>query len=135
MEPFEMRIEKGLIIESAPMAKILDGLKTWEMRSSATRLRGRIALIQKGSGKIMGLATLNDCIGPLTPSQVQNNEAMHRISAERLCDPRVSKYKFAWVLENARRLSTPISYRHPSGAVIWVNLDVESALQLSSWEA
>jgi hypothetical protein len=29
---------------------------------------------------------------------------------------------FAWVLQNARRLSEPVPYSHPYGAVIWVNL-------------
>jgi hypothetical protein len=33
------------------------------------------------------------------------------------------KYTFAWVLANARRFKTPVPYRHPSGAVIWVALD------------
>ena len=32
------------------------------------------------------------------------------------------KRTFAWVLKNARRLKTPVRYRHPSGCIIWVNL-------------
>ncbi|PYR88791.1 MAG: hypothetical protein DMF84_26740 [Acidobacteria bacterium] len=27
---------------------------------------------------------------------------------------------FAWLMKNARRLRTPVPYRHPSGAVRWV---------------
>jgi hypothetical protein len=37
----------------------------------------------------------------------------------------VVKYRYAWVLENARPLSAPIAYRHPPGAVTWVNLSAE----------
>jgi hypothetical protein len=29
----------------------------------------------------------------------------------------------AWVLEDAQKLSTPVNYQHPNGAVIWINLD------------
>jgi hypothetical protein len=28
-----------------------------------------------------------------------------------------------WVLSNAKRLETPIKYKHPMGAIIWVTLE------------
>jgi hypothetical protein len=30
---------------------------------------------------------------------------------------------YAWVLAKPRRLTTPVPYEHPSGAIIWVNFD------------
>jgi len=39
---------KGLVIKSPYIDRILAGTKTWEMRSSATSVRGPIALIKQG---------------------------------------------------------------------------------------
>ena len=40
---------KGLIIADPWIGYIISGTKTWEMRSRNTTIRGRIALIRKGS--------------------------------------------------------------------------------------
>jgi hypothetical protein len=39
----------GLVIDKPWIDLILDGKKTWEMRSTLTKKRGKIALIRKGS--------------------------------------------------------------------------------------
>ena len=125
-----MTIRKGLIIEAAPISKILGGDKTWEMRSAPTRLRGTIALIEKRSGQVVGLADLVNSLGPLSDDELRNSYSKHQISSERLRDPRMAKYRFAWELANARRLREPVHYSHPSGAVIWVNLAPDVSSQL-----
>ena len=56
----ENQIKKALIIKSIPIDKILAGTKTWEMRSTPTKTRGRIGLIKSKSGKIWGQANLVD---------------------------------------------------------------------------
>jgi hypothetical protein len=114
---------KGLIIDTPHIDRILAGEKIWEMRSSQTKVRGTIALIRKGSGQIVGLADLMDSLGPFTPDQMLENQLKHRISNERLADPKVAKWNNAWVMSNVARLTRPVPYRHPSGAVIWVNLE------------
>jgi hypothetical protein len=40
------------------------------------------------------------------------------------------KWTTAWVLQRARSLPKPVPYRHPAGAVIWVNLDPEVAAEI-----
>jgi hypothetical protein len=45
---------------------ILAGSKTWEIRGSSTGKRGRIALIQSGSGTVIGVADLVGVVGPLS---------------------------------------------------------------------
>jgi hypothetical protein len=47
---------KGLIIDEPWIGYIISGTKTWEMRSRNTVRRGRIALIQKGSKMVIGVA-------------------------------------------------------------------------------
>jgi hypothetical protein len=53
---------KGLIIKSPWIDKILAGEKTWEIRGSNTKIRGKISLIKSGSGMILGKADLVDCV-------------------------------------------------------------------------
>jgi hypothetical protein len=55
---------KGLIIRAPYVDWIVDGKKTWEIRGSATKVRGPLALIKGGSGTIVGTCTLSDVIAP-----------------------------------------------------------------------
>lgn len=111
---------KGLVIDEPWIGKILRGEKHWEMRTTATTIRGRIALIRKGSGTIVGSAELVDSIGPLDAIACRAHRDKHGIPSSR--DDALLRWNHAWVLENARPLARPIAYEHPNGAVIWVNL-------------
>lgn len=125
-----MGVTKGLIIDTPPIDRILSGKKTWEMRSSATQQRGRIALIRKGSGLVVGTVEIVGCEGPLNPDQMLAAHDKHMIDPDRIRSGEVAKWKYGWVLRNVKPLSKPVPYRHPSGAVIWVNLDPEVSAQL-----
>jgi ASCH domain-containing protein len=114
---------KGLIIKSPFIDRILAGSKTWEMRSSATQVRGPIALIKKGSGQVVGVANLVDVKGPLTKQEKLSAIDKHQISLDRLESGETEKWNTAWVLENAQPLIMPVNYQHPNGAVIWVTLE------------
>jgi hypothetical protein len=113
----------GLLIKREFIENILSGQKCWEIRGSRTAIRGRIALIQSGSGKITGACDLADCLGPLTQKQFQQGA---RKAGLRRSEAILGYYgkTFAWVLANPRRLRAPVRYKHPSGAVIWVKLSV-----------
>jgi hypothetical protein len=112
---------KGLIVKAPWIDYILDGKKTWEIRGSNTKIRGKIALIQSGTGLVMGTAELIDC-KRLSLSEYQEAKDRHCIE-----DCSIAPYEriHAWVLTNAVRFQTPMPYVHPQGAVIWVNLDDE----------
>ena len=45
---------RGLIIKKKWLDKIFAKKKVWEIRSSPTNIRGRIFLIQSGSGMVVG---------------------------------------------------------------------------------
>jgi hypothetical protein len=112
---------KGLIIDRPWIDYILDGNKTWEMRSGDTRTRGLIALIAKGTGRIVGLADLVDSIGPIDEITWRAHADRHRIPLNQY--ESTKRWDHAWVLDRVRPLSMPVAYEHPSGAVIWVSLD------------
>lgn len=107
---------KGLIIKSPHIEKILDGTKTWEIRGSATTIRGKIALIKSGTKTIVGYAHLIKCV-EMNPETFYHYEHLHHATG-------FVNYKkiYAWVLRGAEKLETPVPYEHPQGAIIWVNL-------------
>jgi hypothetical protein len=126
-----MPIAKGLIIDTPHIDRILSGAKTWELRSSHTKIRGRVALIRKGSGQVVGTAEIIDSLGPMSDTDMLQNIAKHMVEEARLKEGKLSKYRYAWVLANPRRLAKPVPYAHPNGAVIWVNLAPEVSAQLT----
>lgn len=100
---------------------ILDGDKSWELRSSDTTVRGRIALIDSGTGKIVGEATLARTM--LAPTKLRGRRctsSYHRIPEDQF--HLMDKWKWVWVLEDVLKYEKPLGYEHPRGAVIWVNL-------------
>ncbi|WP_143032211.1 hypothetical protein [Tenacibaculum sp. MAR_2009_124] len=87
------------------------------MRSRPTKIRGRIGLIESGSGLIVGEVDLEGC----SSEPIEKNAKYikyHYIEDLELLDT----WSWAWYLKNARRYKTPIPYNHPKGAVIWVKL-------------
>jgi hypothetical protein len=112
----------GLLIKSPWIEEILAGRKTWEIRGSNTRQRGPIALIRSTSGQVSGMARLANCLGPLSRDDLLKNIDKHRIPKDQLMKGMPYPKTFAWVLEDARPLETPVPYNHPQGAVIWVKL-------------
>lgn len=116
----------GLIIKKKWLGLILEGKKTWEIRSCNTRKRGLIALIESGSGEVKGTCCVDD-------SRVFNLDlcshwTCHGLSRAGL---RSLRYKtiYAWILRKPRRIK-PVKYKHPRGAIVWVknvlnNEDIE----------
>ena len=118
-----MPIQKALIIDTPHIDRILRGEKTWEMRSTKTQQRGRVALIRKGSGQVIGTVSIVGCRGPLSRDEMLAAHAKHRIDSARIESGAVDKWKYAWEVADPVLLPQPVPYVHPAGAVIWVNLD------------
>ncbi|OYT87915.1 MAG: hypothetical protein CFE46_11980 [Burkholderiales bacterium PBB6] len=119
-------VTSAIVIAEPWISMILRGEKTWEMRSRTTNKRERIALIRKGSGVVVGVATIADCIGPLSDDQIELNQYKHRVPTSD-----IGKWRFAWILREIRLLDVPVPYAHTAGAVIWVNLDDAVQRELS----
>ena len=129
----------ALLVRPPWAEMIVKGQKIWELRSTATRKRGRIAIAQSGTGTLLGEVTIVDClqVGRRCPDGTitsWNNEA-HFLGAPdnipKHCveDVRAITYKsvWAWVLQAPTLYPSPVPYSHPQGAVIWVNLQKEPA--------
>jgi site-specific recombinase XerC len=124
---------KGLVIDEPWISLIISGQKTWEMRSRNTLVRGRIALIRKGSKTVIGTADLVRTLPKLSPAELKAGVDNHRVPESEIV--KEFKHNTAWVLQRARPLREPIPYRHPAGAVIWVNLDPEVAAMVEKRSA
>lgn len=110
---------KGLIIKEHWAELILSGMKTIELRSSNTKIRGTIGIIISGTGMIYGTVDLLDCIE-------LNKETFYEKINEHCFEDGIEKvpYKkiYGWRLSNPQRFEKPIPYTHKQGCVIWVNL-------------
>lgn len=134
-----MNITRALIVRREHLDNIFDNGKIWEMRSTKTNVRGRIGLIEAGSGLIVGETFLVDCLDPLKYradgrfvtdnktegdtfgqylAKVEHTYPLHQVKDLDL----LNKWNTPWVLEGSFRYKFPISYKHPAGAVIWVKL-------------
>lgn len=109
---------KALIIKQPWIDYILEGKKTWEIRGCKTNIRGQIELIQSGSGLVVGSCNIIDC-KELTQNDYSYNTDKHKIS-----ETATLPYKrtYAWIIAKAVRYKEPRKYKHPQGAIIWVNL-------------
>ena len=114
-----MDFDRALIVRKEWLDMILDGIKTWELRSRHTNVRGAIGLIEAGSGLVIGTANLTDSKGPLSTEEWRRGVSKHKVPY-RGCEHLAKKWNHAWVLEEAERFKYPIPYQHPKGAVIWV---------------
>jgi hypothetical protein len=64
-----------------------------------------------------------DSIGPLSERELAAAEQLHRVPAATLMA--MPKYRYAWVLDGARALTSAVPYAHPFGAVKWIHLAPE----------
>ena len=113
---------KGLVIAEPWIGLILSGGKTWELRSRRTQHRGPFALIRKGSGTVVGVADLSDCLPPLTASTMADTEACHGVPPCVQPSAVGSGWVVPWLLKSVQAIR-PVPHLHPPGAVTWVLLD------------
>lgn len=107
------------------MDLILSGKKTWELRGTSCKIRGRIELAVSGArfvgkkiiGKVLGRCDVVGC-RKLKRKQLESTRRKHRAS------PGDVKYRniYAWVLKNAKPYSKWKEYVKPNGAITWVSL-------------
>ncbi len=122
---------RGLVIREPWAGLILDGHKTWEMRSHGTAVTGMIAIIPKGSRVVAGVVDLVGTRAALSADELAGTVARHGIPPEAQDEAVAGGWLVPWELARPRRLAAPVPYDHPSGAVIWVRLmpEVEAAVR------
>lgn len=113
-------MKKGLIVKSPYIDDILKGIKLWEVRGSPTKIRGEIILIKSGTGHAYGTVDIVDCIE--LDLEKYNNWDYRLLNNKGITDILPYKRTYAYILENPKLYNIPKPYKHPNGAIIWVNL-------------
>lgn len=126
-----MLVRKGLIIDAPWISLILGGQKDWEMRSTGTGHRGWFGLIWKGMGSVYGVARLTEAGAPLNIEQMVDTFEHHRIPEEMIRSGAVAKWNRPWLLADVVRLPMPVRYKHPNGAVTWVEFSENESLAIA----
>lgn len=112
-------MDRALIVRQPWVDMILSGEKVWEMRSKPTKIRGKIGLIEQGTGLIVGECDLDySPIIALDKYDHETYKCFHRVDDFALLE----KWRFPWQLKSAKRYENPIPYTHPKGAVVWVKI-------------
>ena len=119
-------LERALIVKKEHLDKILSGEKIWEMRSTSTKIRGRIGLIEAGTATIVGeceLVGVHAGIAAMGKDECSGFDIMQWRHCHCVDDYKLlRKWCHPWVLQKAKRYASPTPYKHPQGAVMWVRL-------------
>ena len=124
---------RALLIQARWLEPIFAGDKTWEVRGKNLHLRGRACLAHGGHlvGEVefidthpIGTRDAGNALVAVPGHEhhfigLQQNQAKTCVE-----DLTIFNYSrlFAWVMKNPRRYTQPIPYRHPVGAIQFVNL-------------
>ena len=114
----------ALIVADPWIGAILAGTKTWEMRAKKVHIRGRIGLIRKGTGHVVGVADVVNCLAPIGTSKAYADaERLHGIPPDYQAEAIKRKWLGSWVMESAIKLRRPVPYDRRKGQQDWVTLD------------
>ena len=115
-------LKVALIVKKKWLTKIFDVCdpKVYEIRGTATHKRGRVGLIESGSGKVVGETILVNSF-PVTYQDLEETREKHKIYGDIAS---VVKYKkpHAWHLEKTIKYKKPVPYTHKRGCVVWHKL-------------
>lgn len=132
-ESSSSRVDRALILKPNWVEEILYRGKDIELRSCATKVRGRVALAS--GGKLFGEVTIKNCFlnvcqrdrdgmwEDISPWSWDGLYHRHHVCAFD-CGPLLRTWKkiYAWELESPVAYNSPKDFFHPPGAVIWVIL-------------
>lgn len=112
----------GLIIKKQWLDKILAGEKTLEIRGSKTgKLGENVALLESGSCIIRGFCKIQETI-PLDKDKWESEKENHCVDMP--FDELTKRYRtpYGWKLHCVMSCEGKLTYDHPHGAVVWVDL-------------
>ena len=109
-----------LIIKPEWLALILEGIKTLEIRGSATSKVGEVIyLAPSGDAQLVASCCVTACYGPLGQEEWVSLRSAH-------CVPEAARSygakTHAWEFSNVQRISPPVPYVRKRGVVIWEKL-------------
>jgi hypothetical protein len=105
-----------LILKPEWLNAILFEGKRMEIRGvSSKKIGQRIGLMASKTDHIMGMATITDCVGPMTVEEFISNEGLHHCTTGKLPYEKT----FGWILDDVVAFDTPIPHKRKRGAIIF----------------
>ena len=91
--------------------------KTWEIRGSNTKVRGRVGILPSGTSALDGEAELIGSV-PLTKEMWEANMDKHKTQS---WEQVAGRYKrpHVWVFTNGKKYNSPVVIQRKNGQVIW----------------
>lgn len=109
---------EGLIVNEPYASMIINGEKTWELRSRTPptdKFRKELFLLSKG--QVLGIIAINDTVGPLDYKHLKNSFEYHKSYVD---DTHDDFALFAWEIEVRDKFPERVRYEHPTGARVWI---------------
>jgi len=121
----------GLIVKQPFANQIIEGKKTWELRSrSAPKEKINKEILLLTSGNALGKIKITKCF-TATKWKLIKNRMKHQSDVKDL--PKYS-YSHVWEVNVTKKFSNPKKYSHPIGARVWVkNVDYKKQSKLSQF--
>ena len=114
---------RGLLVRDPYASQLLDGEKIWEIRGRPTQIRGPVAIVKSGTGRVFGTVNLARVLGPLQLDDLTSAPELPAAERDEFENQGLPYGKtYAYVFTNPRWFDRPVPYSHPSGAVTWVRL-------------
>ena len=109
---------EGLIVNEPYASMIINGEKTWELRSRTPptdKFRKELFLLSRGQA--LGIITINDTVGPLDHKHLKNSFEYHK---SYVCNTIDDSALFAWEIQVHDKFTERVRYEHPTGARVWI---------------
>ena len=116
-----MVMMEGLIVKQPFADLIINGQKSWELRSKSApegKINKEILLLSKGEA--LGKIKITKCF-KTTKEEIIKNTKKHQSEIDKNSD---LYYNHVWKIKVMKKFSSPKPYEHPMGARVWVkNVD------------
>lgn len=106
---------------------IVEGKKTWELRTYPTAVRGRVGVVS--GGKLLGMVDIVGSRGPLTDEELEWHQDRHLADPAFLQQYRRGRPLYAWELANAQKFTQPVEIATKPGQQTWVRMDHQATVQ------
>lgn len=124
-------IKKAMIVHQYVLSHLSRRGKVWNMMGKPSQFRGQVALVEQGTNKIVGVAYMDACQGPLFRDMLVQETKNHGFSERAVEAGALIGKSYNWSLVDAFFFKKPIEFPRKNGQTIWANLDVKTRRDLA----
>lgn len=100
---------------------IVEGKKTWELRTYPTKVRGRVGVVS--GGRLLGTVEVTGTRGPLSEEELRQSQDRHLADPGFLHRYARGRPLYAWELARAQKFAEPVPLSGKAGQQTWLRLD------------